>query len=314
MKLDLERIFKGVVLSLVFLGLSGGAIFAVNQFISSNFLTAGILAVPASLNEEGENLNQQPAEPPAQDFIEPAEPEDNLTIYAKSAVAVETDLAGKDKILFEKNADKKLPIASLTKLMTAVVVVENYDLIQNVIVSEKADSQDAMQPDLKTGDIFSVTELLYFSLIRSSNKAAYALSEQIGQEVFVDLMNKKAAEAGLQNTFFKDPTGLSPENVSTAKDLQKFAEYIIKHYPEVINITRTKKLNLPNLGEIENTNEILGEIPDIMGGKTGFTKEAGGCMLLIRKNLSTGGFFIYVILGSDDRFAEMRKLIMLSNL
>ena len=78
-------------------------------------------------------------------------------------------------------------------------------------------------------------------LIESSNKSAYALSETMGEQAFVDLMNQKAKDIGLENTFFADPTGLSDENISTANDLAKFAEYILKNYPKIVEISGTKE-------------------------------------------------------------------------
>jgi len=319
MKLDLSRILKGVVLSLVFLVILVSAVLGVNEFIFNktlqnvepNFLPAGISAVAINENTEkqDEGLVQQDAQLAISQLLEAQL--DPSKIYAKSAIAVGANLKDNKIILYEKNINEKLPIASLTKLMTAVVVLENYDLLENITVSKKADSQDAVKTDLKEGDSFSVIDLIYIMLIRSSNKAAFALAEQKGEQNFIDLMNQKSAEIGLVSTVFKDPTGLSEENVSTANDFAKFAEYVLKKYPQIFDITKTKEFVLPNLGRITNTDELLGEIPEIVGGKTGYTLEAKGCLLLITKNSHAQGYLIYVILGSDDRFLEMRKLINL---
>ena len=230
-------------------------------------------------------------------------------INAEAAISVKSNFSGEQKIIFEKNADKELPIASLTKLMTAVVVLENYDLLKKITISENADSQELMETDLKIGDTFPTIDILYIMLIQSSNKAAYALTEQMGEEKFTALMNQKALEIGLENTFFEDATGLSPKNISTAKDLAKLAGYILKNHFEIAEITRTKFFPLSNLGEIKNTNELLDEIPNIVGGKTGFTRMAKGCMLLITDDLASDGYFIHIILGADDRFLETKKLI-----
>ena len=234
-------------------------------------------------------------------------------ISAESAISVESNLSDADKILFEKASDTKLPIASLTKLMTAVIVLDNYNLSDNITVDEIADSQDSMKQDVKSGDTMPAENFLEIMLVESSNKSAYALSEgpgsTPGEEAFVGLMNQKAKEIGLENTFFADPTGLSPQNVSTADDLVKLAEYILKNYPRIADISRVKEFYVPGFGEVSNTDQLLGEIPEIVCSKTGFTTQAKGCLLLVMNNPKDNGYLINVILGADDRFSEMKQLI-----
>jgi D-alanyl-D-alanine carboxypeptidase len=302
--MKIKRILQGVCLSFVFILFSGCAIYGVNACFST--LTSGINASGILLADISgvQNNDIFKTENSAQNLeIKPPE------INAESAISVKTDFSGEQKTIFEKNADTKLPIASLTKLMTAIVSLENYDLLKKITVSKKADLQDPMLIDLKQGDIFLTIDFLHIMLVESSNKAAYALAEQMGEKNFIALMNQKALEIGLKNTFFEDATGLSEKNISTAKDLAKLAEYIIKNYPEIAEITRTKSFDLPNLGKIENTNDLLAEIPNIVGGKTGFTRMAKGCMLLIMDDLSGDEYFIHIILGADDRFLEAKKLI-----
>ena len=122
-------------------------------------------------------------------------------------------------------------------------------------------------------------------------------------------MNKKAKQIGLQNTFFVDPTGLSSQDVSTASDLAKLAEYILKNYPRLADISKSKSFDIPGFGNVMNTDELLGEIPEIVCGKTGFTNEAKGCLLLVTDDQTNGGYFFNVVLGADDRFAEMKKIV-----
>jgi D-alanyl-D-alanine carboxypeptidase len=193
--------------------------------------------------------------------------------------------------------------------MTAVIVLDKYDLSKNITVSKLADSQDPLKQDVKLGDNMPVESFLEIMLVKSSNKSAYALSEIMGEPVFVGLMNKKAKEIGLESTLFSDPTGLSSQNVSTAGDLTKLAEYILKNYPKIAQISRTRELNVPNFGKITNTDELLGEVPEVVCGKTGFTTQAKGCLLLVTDNQKNNDYIINVILGADDRFLEMRKLI-----
>jgi len=227
----------------------------------------------------------------------------------KSALSIETNLLDEQKIIFKKSSNSILPIASLTKLMTAVVSFDNYDLSESVTVSKEADSQSSMKIDLKEGDTFSIAEVLHIMLVESSNKAAYALSEKMGEEDFVFLMNKKASQIGLKNTYFSDPTGLSSSNVSTTEDLAALAEYILSNYPDIAQMTIAKNYTLDNFGEIKNTNNLLSEFSEIVLGKTGFTNSANGCLLVALFNPENNNYTINVVLGADDRFLEMRKLI-----
>ncbi len=234
-------------------------------------------------------------------------------INAESAIAAETNLSSADKILFNKNEERILPVASITKLMTAVVALENYKLSDKITITRDAVAQTGAQGSLKLGDQMSVKDLLFVMLIESSNHAAYALSDAMGEKRFVFLMNEKAKSLGLENTSFADPTGLG-QNYSTSKDLSKLIEYLIKNYSIITEISRTKEMDLYRLdgtyyGKLVNTNQLLGEIPEIVGGKTGFTTDAKGCLVLAVKNSQDNDYLIYVVLGSEDRFGEMKKII-----
>ncbi len=236
-------------------------------------------------------------------------PANKPEVNAKSAISIESNLQDQSKVIFEKDSNLQLPIASLTKLMTAIVVLENYNLSDLVIVSKIADSQDVVKQDVKIGDKLSVEGFLDIMLIESSNKSAYALSELIGEEKFVMMMNKKAKDLGLKNTFFADPTGLSAQNVSTANDLAKLAETILKNYPEIARISKAKTFYIKGFGQVENTDQLLSEVPDIVCSKTGFTNEAKGCLLLVINSQRDNNYKINIILGADDRFLEMKKII-----
>lgn len=237
------------------------------------------------------------------------QPLDLLKINAESAISVESNLGDFSKVIFESGSDKHLPIASLTKLMTAVVVLENYNSLDTWQVDEYADLQDPMKQDVKLGDTMTVESFLKIMLVGSSNKSAYALSELVGTKNFIELMNQKAKDLGLKNTFFVDPTGLNPKNISTVGDLVKLTEYILRDYPIIAGISKAKELYVPGFGKVENTNQLLDKIPEIVFSKTGFTAEAKGCLLLVVKNRNGNNFLINVVLGADDRFSEMEKLI-----
>jgi len=238
-------------------------------------------------------------------------------VEAKAAISIESNLGGESRVLFEKEGNIQLPIASLTKLMTAIVVLDNYDLSSIITVDKAADFYYPLDNDVKLGDTLPVESLLEIMLIGSSNRAAYVLAEgpqgNMGVQKFVNLMNQKAEELGLQNTYFSDPTGLSPNNISTASDLAKLGEYILRNYPKISDVSKAKEFYVPNFGNISNTDQLLGEIPEVVCSKTGFTAAAKGCLLLVVNNPKSNGYLINVILGADDRFSDMKKVIDWSN-
>jgi len=248
----------------------------------------------------------------------------DLEIEAKSAISVLSDNEGKEKVLFEKENNQKLPIASLTKLMTAWVVLEYYDLSKEIIISKKASNQYGDIRRLEEGRTFPVKYFLYPLLMESSNGAAFALAndyEEMSERNFVELMNQEAKKIGLDDTFFNNPSGLDPEdsktemNYSTANDLVKLTKKLLEK-PLIWDI-----LSIPRYSEygpeLINTNRFLIDDPadwqeKIIGGKTGYTDKAGGCLLLVIKAPRNQGFLISIILGADgkeNRFEEMRKLI-----
>lgn len=218
-------------------------------------------------------------------------------------------------VLYEQNEKQRLPIASLTKLMTALVVLGNYDLNQKVTISEKAASQEGSTYPLKAGEIFTVNDLLHIALIESSNNAAYAIAEVTGVDNFVDIMNWEAKNMGLKDTHFSNPTGLDdPQNYSTALDLTVFTKQILDK-PKIWAILQQPEYNVVDNGDphpiVKNTDLLLTEDSawknKIYGGKTGYTQQANGCLILVIKD--NGKYLINVILGAQDRFQEMRNLI-----
>lgn len=240
----------------------------------------------------------------------------DLEIEAKSAISVLVNEESEEEVLFEKEGNQKLPIASLTKLMTAKIIVENYDLNSVTEISEKA----AKLPGngfqrLKAGERFYVKDLLYLILMESNNAAALSLAEIIGEEKFLEIMNLEAKNLGLENSHFSNPTGLDdPELYSTTKDLVKLTVSLLKENNFIWEVLLANEFDLYSLDgnfvyTITNTNELLEKIPLIVGGKTGETPEAGGCLLLVTKAPKSQGYLINIILNSENRFSEMEKLI-----
>lgn len=250
----------------------------------------------------------------------------NLELNVRAAISMKINKAGREKILFKKNINQPFPIASLTKLMTAVIVLENknYDLENGLVTvsqtaanQENAPNQDGIL-DSQIGKKFEVKNLLDLMLIYSNNDAAYSLSEVIGVDQFVPKMNQKAKELGLETTRFINPTGLDPEglhytsdtlpyfNYSSARDLIKLSQYIVKEQPLIFEISLQKPFYLVRDGIFD-----LFLTQEVIGGKTGYTDEAGGCILFIFKD-GGGNLFINVILGAPSsavRIEEMQKLI-----
>ena len=240
----------------------------------------------------------------------------DLTVDAQSYISMKIN-KDEEKVLLSKNEDERLPIASLVKLMNALIVLDNYDMKKKVLISPLAMKQEGEQGNLKLGEELSVKDLLYISLIESSNRASFALSEVMGINDFIIAMNSRAENLGLINTHFEDVTGLGDQSYSSAKDIAKLSGYMFNNYPlfgEVINL---KEFDLYNNGTLHhkliNTNKLLGEAPNVIGGKTGWTDFSRGCFMAIEKSLEGDGIIINVVLKSEDRFSEMQKLISLIN-
>ncbi|MBL7155037.1 MAG: D-alanyl-D-alanine carboxypeptidase [Candidatus Portnoybacteria bacterium] len=229
-------------------------------------------------------------------------------IEAKAALIFAPE---KNKILYQKNIEQVLPIASLTKLMTGLVILEEMDLDQIVTVSKEAVAAYGDMGGLVIDEKISVKNLLYALLMESSNDAAVALAENFREASLVDLMNKKAEELGLTKTHFVDPTGYNPANLSTALDLAKLVKYSLEK-PVIWQILKTISIDLSSADGIinhhfTNTNQLLDSWPIIIGGKTGYTDEAHDCMLLVIEQSSE--YLIIIVLGTQERFSETEKLI-----
>ena len=219
------------------------------------------------------------------------------------------------RILYEKNGLKQVPMASTTKIMTAIVVLENSELNDVVTISKKAAGTGGSRLGLRTNDKITVHDLLYGLMLKSGNDAAVALAEHVGGgiEEFADMMNKKAKELGLINSHFITPHGLDKEkHYTTAYELACMADYALK-IPKFKEIVNSKNYNITinarsNL--IGNTNELLGNLNGVYGVKTGFTNEAGRCLVTACKREDLD--IITVVLGADTkkyRTSDSIKLI-----
>jgi len=236
-------------------------------------------------------------------------------ILAKSAIVLNFKNDKKDGVLYQKNTGKTLPIASLTKLMTAIVAIENYDPEQVIKISENSILIDGTSGGLIIGEELKIKDLLYIMLVESSNDAAMSLAQDnpsMSYEQFIQKMNEKTQELGLKNTNFKEPVGLDSYNQSTVSEIAIIAEYAFKN-PLLAEILKTLETTIYSVDKniihkITSTNKLLGKIPQLIGGKTGYTEEAGGCLMTI-SNISNDNYLITVVLGSTQREADTENLI-----
>lgn len=228
-----------------------------------------------------------------------------LDLSAKSAILYEPETK---TILFEKNAYEKRAIASTTKIMTAVVVLENAKPDEIVEVSKNNVGIEGTSIYLEDGERLSVLELLYGMLLQSGNDAATALAEYVGLKAkneFVCLMNEKAEELGMKNTSFENPSGLPAEgHFSTAYDMALLTSYAMRNL-SFAEIVRTKSYSSDKRTFI-NHNKLLRLYEGATGVKTGYTKAAGRC--LVSSAERDGMTLIAVTLSAPDDWEDHRKL------
>ncbi len=289
------------------------------------FLFAGFI-VPKTLSMIDANKNQ--AEVQASTIPEKKEASvpkiiESINITADSAYV--WDIVGQ-RAIYQKNPDEVLPLASITKLMTALVA---YELVPDdtlVTISETAASQQS-GGSLEPGEKYKVKELADFALISSYNSAAYTLASSVGELLgegdpmaqFIAAMNIKADELNLQSLDYQSPTGLDISATKagaygSARDTSFLMEYILLNYPEILSPTLVEYKRLYNQNgdyhEAHNTNNILSDIPNLLGSKTGFTDLAGG-NLTIAFDAGYNRPIVITVLGStrNERFSDVKKIV-----
>lgn len=224
-------------------------------------------------------------------------------------------------VLFEKNADEALPIASLTKLMTALVVLEHGISFNETITLTEVDRRVGAIPILFPGDTVTIEQLFNLMLVSSSNEAAAALARGTGISdlEFQDRMNKKADHLGMHNTRFADPTGLDVGNRATARDAALLVRAAMREPKISTALLLSEYVIKTELGAIrkgKNTDELLGKLQfdgsRLLGGKTGYLHEAGYCFGAAAEN-KKGNRIIAVALGAASkelRFREVKSLFL----
>jgi serine-type D-Ala-D-Ala carboxypeptidase (penicillin-binding protein 5/6) len=205
-------------------------------------------------------------------------------------------------VLYEENADHRMAMASITKLMTAIVTLEHARPKEMVTVSPRAIGQGGSSIFLTAGEQLTVRELLAAALIQSANDAAYALAAHVGDgsiQRFVRLMNDTAAELGLEDTHYARPDGLdAPGHYSSAEDVAALARLAMQR-PLIRRLVRTKTMEIGGPRTLKSWNDLLWRVPGLVGVKTGHTDNAGWAQVAAAKRGPTSVYA--VILGSPGR-------------
>lgn len=236
-----------------------------------------------------------------------------MAVSSRAAVAID---ASTGKILFSKSPNRQLPPASTTKLMTAIIAIENEDISKVTTISKTASHVGPFKAGFKEGDKITIEGLLYAALVGSANDAAVALAEAVAgsESRFVQLMNEKALSIGANDTRFINSNGLPGAGQHiTALDLSKIMNYGMR-YPKLREIIATPKTHIVTeqgrVFSLRNTDKLLWLDKRVIGGKTGYTHSAKHCFVGVAQNREKT--IIVTLLGSTSRknlWRETEKLI-----
>ncbi|MGP4071981.1 D-alanyl-D-alanine carboxypeptidase family protein [Piscibacillus sp. B03] len=227
-------------------------------------------------------------------------------VSARNAVVLNMD---NNEVIFEKQAHEKRNIASITKIMTAIVAIENRDLSDRVLISDNAARKEGSSIYTKPGDTYTLEDLVYGLMLRSGNDAATAIAEHVGgsEKGFAFLMNEKRDWIGMNNSSFKNPHGLDEEDhYSTAYDMGLLTSYAMKN-DDFKKIFGTKKYLSDNIDyHWFNKNKLLMTNDYCTGGKTGFTKSAGRTLVTTAEH--EGKRVVVVTLNASNDWSDHRVL------
>jgi D-alanyl-D-alanine carboxypeptidase (penicillin-binding protein 5/6) len=215
-------------------------------------------------------------------------------------------------VLWAGRPDARLAPASLAKLMTALIALERGNLDEPVTVGRGVLQATGTRIGLKPGERMTASDLLTATVVRSANDACRALADHISGKAFVGAMNARASALGLANTRFADPCGHDREGqYSTAADLARLAEEVMKH-GEYMRLARLEKISLRTLDSgrtftLRNTNALLGRYPEAIGLKTGYTEQAGNCLVALAER--DGVRVLAVLLNAPNRWWNAAGLL-----
>jgi len=282
-----------------------------------NFLTGSLNSIQTGLIDTLNNPQIHPLQSLALKLIN-SEPvrsplANDPQIEAVSAIVMDVDTG---KILFKKNIDQRLAMASITKIMTALVVLKyTSNLETEVKISEKAASLNGSQMYLLTGETMTVKNLLKGTLINSANDAAIALAEHTTNDIksFVNAMNQYAGRLGLMNTHFSNVYGADAKNhYSSAYDLAKLTSHALqnKTFRSIVSVKETTVTDTTGrfTHKLHNTNKLIGKYINVIGVKTGTTEDAGASLVTAATGESEQTI-VTVLLNSPQRFNEGKLLL-----
>lgn len=237
-------------------------------------------------------------------LIEAAELNNELPIVGESAILIDVKTG---KVLYQKNANKRMEPASTTKIMTAILALEKGNLSDTVVTGSNPPLAEGTRIYLEEGEELTLEQLLYAMLLNSANDAAVAIAEHIGGNVtnFANMMNEKAYELGAKNTTFVNPNGLTEEgHLTTAYDLALMARYALLNFDDFRKIVSTRQSTIPWAAEewdrsLYNLNKLLWKYDGADGVKTGYTRSAG--QTLVASATKDGWQLIAVVLKSHGQ-------------
>lgn len=305
------------------------------------FLTAGVISLllivlggffifAQAQSATGKEEQQPTPVTDAQLAVEAYNPFANVHISAKAAIVKDLRTG---KVLYEKNAYEPLPLASITKVVTALTateILEEYS--KNVVQIEYKHLEPEGDDSLIPGEHFTATDLLNYTLVSSSNDGARALASVSGallvqqdvpqtpEEAFIARMNTVAAKVGMKDTRFFNESGLDADEaareagaIGSARDVAALFDYVLDKQPALLEATRADALTVRSkegyIHHLENTNNVVGTLPNILGSKTGFTYTAGGNLAVVI-DPSLNQPIVIVVLGSskEGRFKDVERL------
>lgn len=285
------------------------------RFVGADIATA-LYNSNLTFNETSSNIQEKPY--PKSDIKK------GLDLSAEAVISMFTDANGKEYILAEKNKKRRLPITGLTKLMVALVASEIYRPDDAVVISKDSLDIKGVSGNYIIGDSFSFRDALRALLMGSHNEIATAMAERVGIKNFIKLMNKKAKELNLGDTYFFNVTNLDSEsgseeiNYSTVSDIAKLLKYIFENRADIVSIlgkneyTLTDNISGLSKTTIKNTNKLITEqdvVLKVFGGKTEETPRAKLNLAIISDAPATRGQIVSVVIGSKNPFSDMQKLL-----
>jgi D-alanyl-D-alanine carboxypeptidase len=317
----LTACFVGVVIALgimkssalIFDSLTHQRTITIDLSEKANSQTNGVTATSAvkkaaSTSLDGAEIDEEDPYSVIESAMDSLPHQQKAAIVGASAYIVIDASTG--SVLNERLPDKALPIASITKLVTAMTARKVFDPDQRIEITARDLATEGNTGRLRLGEKFKVNEILYPLLMTSSNDAAEAIANAYGRRQFILAMNDWAASIGAYHTYFRDPSGLSSQNVASARDLALILQWIATHEPDVLDITHTKTKTV-RTHTWTNATHFL-NLNTYRGGKNGFTDEAGrtgASVFETKDSLGKSHVYIIVVLNSKNRDNDVLALL-----